>query len=74
MWVSNPMVGLRPLFLNEDIPLPISTTFFHKEEYDIFDSFPFFITKKAIFSLYFTALCFNKYPTLNLDNCIISNK
>ena len=30
--------------------------------------------KKAIFSLYFSALCFNKYPTLNPDNCIISNK
>ena len=74
MWVSNPMVGLRSLLLNEDIPFPISITFFHKDEYDIFDIFPFFITKKAIFSLYFSALCFNKYPTLNPDNCIISNK
>ena len=44
------MVGLESLLLNEDTPFPISITFFHKDEYDIFDIFPFFITKKAIFS------------------------
>ena len=68
------MVGLLVPLLNEYNPFPISITFFHKEEYDIFDSSPFFMAKKAIFSLYFSALCFNKYPTLNFDNCIISNK